>query len=354
MVNVAELVVRAIPDGIKETKGEVEDLEESVEKSTGAMEEQASSLARFSGKFAGAMSVAVTGLALASAGLLSQVPVVGEAFDGLAAVTAAVGRAMDLVLRPSLTKVTDELFDLAAGIDDADEDTRRLIGTLASLGTALVVAGAAFKALKVLGLTGPFAALAGIIKGALVTAAAALGISFGALAAILLVIIGLAVGLYVAYQKNLFGFRDIVNGVVAKVKEDFQELVDFLNGGWKEDLKNFKEGARLVFKGVKVLVAGYVDDIVDKWDSAVARIKSKVNSIMDFIEPVASAVGVDINTDSLNSTTANAGVNTSNKNTATDFRGRDFGMTVPVNLDGTRVEQNQGGIRKFSLNGRGL
>jgi hypothetical protein len=158
----------------------------------------------------------------------------------------------------------------------------------------------------------------------------------------------------VAYQKNLFGFRDIVDGVVAQAKEDFQELVDFLNGGWKEDLKNFKEGARLVFKGVKVLVANYVDDIVEKWDSAVQKIKQKVKSVLDFIAPVASAVGVNINTDGLGSTTSGTRANTSNNNTARDFRGRDSGMTVPVNLDGTRVEQNQGGIRKFSLNGRGL
>jgi len=354
MVNVAELVVRAIPDGIKETKGEVEDLEESVEESTGAMEEQAASLARFSGKFAGAMSVAVTGLALASAGLLSQVPVIGEAFDGVAAVTGSVARAMDLVLRPALTKVTDELFDLSAEIDNLSESQRKMVGIGGSLAVAIGLLGVAFKALKVSGALKGFTMLAGIMKGALAAAAAALGISFGALAAILLVIIGLAAGLYIAYQKNLFGFRDIVDGVVAQAKEDFQELVDFLNGGWKEDLKNFKEGARLVFKGVKVLVASYVDDIVDKWDSAVARIKSKVNSILDFIEPVASAVGVDVNTDGLSSTTANTAGNTSNTNTATDFRGRDFGMTVPINLDGTRVEQNQGGIRKFSLNGRGL
>jgi hypothetical protein len=318
------------------------------------MEEQASSLARFSGKFAGAMSVAVTGLALASAGLLSQVPVIGEAFDGLAAVTGAVGRAMDLVLRPSVTKVTDELFDLQAEIDNLSESQRKMVGIAGTLAAAIGLLGVAFKALKISGALKGFTLLAGIMKGALVAAAGALGISLGVLGAVILLLIGLAAGLYVAYQKNLFGFRDIVDGVVAQAKEDFQELVDFLNGGWKEDLKNFKEGARLVFKGVKVLVANIVDNIVAKWDSAVQKIKQRVKSVLDFIEPVASKVGVDINTDGLSSSTANTTGNTTNTNTATDFRGRDFGMTVPVNLDGTRVEQNQGGIRKFSLNGRGL
>ena len=116
MANAAEVVVRAKPEGIDETKEEVEGLSDSLEETTEGMESQAGRLAGFSKQFAGAMSAATTGLALAATSLLAKTPIIGELFEGLGSVIDAVALTLDRVLRPALAPVGDALFDLSDAI----------------------------------------------------------------------------------------------------------------------------------------------------------------------------------------------------------------------------------------------
>jgi hypothetical protein len=86
-----------------------EQVSESVEESTGLL----SSLAN---KFGGALSAIVAGVAVATAGLLSQVPILGEVVSGLTSVINAVAFQLDKRLRPVLGPVRDGLFELAQAI----------------------------------------------------------------------------------------------------------------------------------------------------------------------------------------------------------------------------------------------
>jgi len=105
--------------------------------------DSAAELEGFSERFAGAMSAAVTALAVGAAGLLSQVPVLGELFGGLGAIVDALAFQMDQVLRPVLSPLTDGMFNLSSAIFEADGVAGDIIGTLtAFVSAALVVAGA--------------------------------------------------------------------------------------------------------------------------------------------------------------------------------------------------------------------
>ena len=132
-MDVQELVVRAVPEGVSDTVDGLGEMTDQVEDSTDQMDEQASSMADLSEEFAGAMNVAVAGLAVASGFLLSRVPVLGEAFDGLFAIVDAVAFQMDSVLRPALMPLNDLFFSLSDTIFNADGVAGSLIGTLGTI-----------------------------------------------------------------------------------------------------------------------------------------------------------------------------------------------------------------------------
>jgi len=133
MVDVAEVVVRATPEGIDETQDKLEGLESSTEETTDELDETAAGLGGLSKKFGGAMGAIVGGLAVAVGGLLSQVPVLGELSDGIGAVIDSIAFKIDKRLRPAVSSVTDELFDLASDIDESDSIADAFLDTLQSL-----------------------------------------------------------------------------------------------------------------------------------------------------------------------------------------------------------------------------
>ncbi|UXF49855.1 hypothetical protein 7841G1D8_21 [Haloquadratum phage sp.] len=111
-----ELVVKALPEGFGETNDKLETTDEKFEEVSGSMEESTGLLSSLSNKFGGALSAIVAGVAVATAGLLSQVPILGEVVSGLSSVISAVAFQLDKRLRPVLGPVRDGLFELAQAI----------------------------------------------------------------------------------------------------------------------------------------------------------------------------------------------------------------------------------------------
>lgn len=114
--DVSNLIVRMRPEGVDETVQGLNTTEEATKETTEALDGQADAAEGFLQKFEGAMGAVIAGLAVASAGILSQVPVLGEAMSGLFSVVEALAFQLDGALRPSLGGVTDELFDLSGQI----------------------------------------------------------------------------------------------------------------------------------------------------------------------------------------------------------------------------------------------
>jgi len=111
-----ELVVKALPEGFGKTNDKLETTDEKFEEVSGSMEESTGLLSSLSNKFGGALSAIVAGVAVATAGILSQVPILGEVVSGLTSVINAVAFQLDKRLRPVLGPVRDGLFELAQAI----------------------------------------------------------------------------------------------------------------------------------------------------------------------------------------------------------------------------------------------
>ncbi|MDX1744984.1 MAG: hypothetical protein R3324_03525, partial [Halobacteriales archaeon] len=129
---VYELVVRIRPEGTEETQAELEEVQDKFEETADETEESAGMLERFSRKWKGALGVILGALTLAVGGIASQMPIVHDLMDGLAAVTESVALRLDEELRPALEGVVTGLFDLAEAIGDEDDDNTT-IGALVAL-----------------------------------------------------------------------------------------------------------------------------------------------------------------------------------------------------------------------------
>ena len=241
-MDVQELVVRAVPEGVSDTVDGLGEMTDQVEDSTDQMDEQASSMADLSKEFAGGVKTAAVGLAVAAGSLLSQVPVLGEVFDGLFAIVEAVAFQMDSVLRPALSGVTDFLFDIADAIFEADGGFGDIIGTLASVGGA---AGILLGVLKLLGV-----ALTGPLLGGIALVA-------GAIAA-----------LWLAWRENFGGIRDVAQDTIDNVSERFSDFVET----------------------VRPIVMGFLDTLESAWDSHGETIMDVVNFAFRTIGAVIETV----------------------------------------------------------------
>lgn len=200
MVTAEELLVKITPEGVGETRQELEGVEQAMEDTADSAGDSAEQLEGFSQKFAGAMTAAVAALAIGAAGLLSQVPVLGEAFAGLGAVVDAIAFQMDGVLRPAMSTVTTTLFEIANAIFEADGSMGQLVGRL-----------------------GTVASGAGLLVGALL----ALGVTItGPIAAAIAIASGLVVGLWTAWQTNFANIRGVVESTMDRISGRFQTFVD--------------------------------------------------------------------------------------------------------------------------------
>jgi len=185
-----ELAVALNPEGADETQEALDETEGSFEDTADAVDESADEMEGFSQRWRGAMTAIVSALSVAAAGLLSQVPAVGEAMAGLNAVVSAVAFQIDSGLRPALVPVTDVLFGLADAIFAADGATGTLIGVLGTLAVvgfavagALIAVGGLLPSLTISGVLGSVIGAMKTVAGALlgfVTGSLAAAAAFGA------------------------------------------------------------------------------------------------------------------------------------------------------------------------------
>jgi len=120
MPTAEELIVALKSEGAQEVNDDLKTTERRMEGTADAAEEQADRLGGFANKVKGAMAAIVAGLAIGAAGILSQVPVIGEAMAGLKAVFNALVIQIDKRLRPGITKLNKQFFQLANAIMQGD------------------------------------------------------------------------------------------------------------------------------------------------------------------------------------------------------------------------------------------
>jgi len=360
--SVAEVVVSAVPEGISDTTGQLEQMESTVQESTDSMEEQAGTMSDLSESFQGAMGAAVAGLAVAAGGLLSQVPVLGEAFSGLNAIVDAVAFQMDKVLRPVLTPLTNGFFKVSDAIFEADGIIGTIIGTLASVVTAIVAIGGpiALAAGKIFG----FATVWATVKGAVATAVGAIVSIIGgipaAIAGLIIAIAAFAVG----YLTNWKGLRDktnqIVSSIVNFVVDGFKGLVE--NGlSFLSDLVNRGVG---FFNTLADNLATWAEDVASDavdWGKGIidGLVSGLKNAITSGGSKIKELLGLDdISTSGVSSSAFNFdSISTGNLDTSVsqgeDFIGSVGSGETTIMLDGREINKGVGRIRKDTLNRRG-
>lgn len=136
MPTAEEIVVALRSEGAEETQSDLQGVDEQLDETKGSLSDTSDEMQGFSRKMRGAMRSVIAGLAVAAAGLLSQVPVIGEAFSGLRAIFDALVLQIDSELRPGLTGLTNDLYDVAAAIHGGEE-TQGLLPALVDVGEEL-------------------------------------------------------------------------------------------------------------------------------------------------------------------------------------------------------------------------
>jgi phage-related protein len=412
MADAAEVVVRAKPEGIDETKEEVEGLSDSLEDTTEGMKSQAGRLAGFSKQFAGAMSAATTGLALAATSLLSKVPIIGELFDGLGAVIGAVALSLDAVLRPALTPVGDALLNLSDAILTADPSLQRLIGSVAALltgagvlklATFLPIIGDGFAKLNggILKLITRSVGLKAALKG-LLTPLTALSIP-------MLLLVGVIAALALAFATNFGDIRgvatdtfkkiqQVINDFVARVGPTVDSLLEKINGAFGTNLQDMEDVANVVFKAIGFLIVGTVDlilttleallmfldgdftggleafaeffkrtfkslpgpvkdvvqEIIDEVTGLVNSVTEKIDTVTSGIDSVAGKIDIETPFGPDSGGGGGGGGGGGATPDGTGFIGSGRPESPPIYLDSLRVDQQQGRARKSNANVRGV
>lgn len=128
-----ELVVAVSPEGTDETSDALEDVEDGFQETADTAEETSGDLDEFSRRWKGAMNVITASLAIAAAGLLTQVPIVSDLMDGLMAIVESVGLQIDDLLRPALGGLTNDLFEIAEAIEENEGPLGTVVGLLGTL-----------------------------------------------------------------------------------------------------------------------------------------------------------------------------------------------------------------------------
>jgi hypothetical protein len=127
MADVAEVVVRATPEGMDEVNEDIQQMEQGLADSTDEMDGSAEAMAALSQKFKGAMATTVAALAVGVGGILSQVPVMQELADSIGSVIDSIALKLDEKLRPTISDVTDEVYDFSDAIAESDSNLEILL-----------------------------------------------------------------------------------------------------------------------------------------------------------------------------------------------------------------------------------
>lgn len=279
---ISELLVKITPDGVSETTDALEEQSQQFEDTAETAEEQTGRLEDFADSWQGAMATVVAGLAVAAAGLMSQVPVLGELFAGLQAIVQALAFQMDQVLRPVLQPIAQGMFGIANAISSAQGIWGTFIGivsTLVSLALILIPAIAAVGAqLGVWASTaaGVIAILGKIISviGTVISVIASLVAAVGAVP----ILIAAAVAAAIA---AIYIFRD---EIWAALTAAGQAILDFTNNAidWIQHMasKILTRAGKLASEFV-TWAQNLADDIGRKFRSLATTARNKVKDMAD-------------------------------------------------------------------------
>ena len=298
----------------------------------------AEELEGFSQRFQGAMSAAVAALAVASGGLLSQVPVIGELMSGLFSIIEAVAFQMDSVLRPVLSPITDQMFDWANAIFEADGALGTLIGvvgSLISIGTVVITTVAA------IGSTiGVWASTTAGVVSILGTLVGAVGTVVGAIASLpvaLVAAVAAIVAFAAAYALNLGGVRDKTDELLGQIWQFFLDLGSDLVD-WAGDLASdaFEWGRNLI------------DSFINGIKAAIGRLRDFLGDLRD----IGASVGISV--PDLGSLGGGSGGNGGGASSRPRFGAATGGGSGGSQIDGRQITESTGRYRSGSPNRRGL
>jgi len=364
MPSIAELVVSAKPDGVSEVESEMDSLEKSTEETTENLDQSAGKLGGLAQAFKGGMMAIVGGLAIAVGGVLTQVPVLGEALDGLKAIFTSLGLQLDQKLRPFMSDLTQELFDLSDAIAQGDyKKAKKELGDIVSV----------FKGVDV-----------GGIIDSLVSGLRSLAgdVNFEELAKRFIDfrdnVLNNVIDAIANFAKNLKveDVKSAVSTYIRILKDSFSSLIG--NVDWLQLLISIATLMGKIGEGVgKAIKNEIVDPLIskigEKFGDAVSAAKQWGKDIIDEI-----IKGIEAKASELKS--AVGGITIAGDLTVADIAEGDFdiggnsednesGTTNPyanggfigsrgnnsgdVYLDGRRVNYNQGRYRKDALNRRG-
>ncbi|QLG62835.1 hypothetical protein [Halorarum salinum] len=362
-----ELAVQMRPEGIGETQSGLEGVGGQFDETAGSVGDSASEMEGFSQAWAGAMSAIVAGLAVAAAGLLTQVPVIGELMASLVSVIQAVAFQMDGVLRPVITPLADFFYQLSAAIFEAEGIMGTIIGVVASVAAILTTVVGVIAAVGaqlgvfastgagVISILGSIASAIGTVVGIIAAAIA----SIGALAAAVVVAVAAIVAFAAAYLTNFRGVRDKTDAFVA----DMAAAISGFVSDAVSALAGLAGDALDWMQGMASNIGDVFTDLLDsarEWGaSLITRLVEGIRSMMPNLQGmlnqnVVAGVSVGDVVGGIGSGASAAGQAAGSAASQARQFGAQRNVTITNQMDGRRVDRATGRYGKDRGVRRGL
>lgn len=391
MTEVSELVVAAKPEGLEETADGFEEIQDGVQETANEMQETTGQFEDLQSRWQGAMGAIVAGLAVATGGILSQVPILGEAMSALGGIAAATGFQIDRLARKlgaegltnSLFNAQTWIFNLEGAAADLFAATAALTTGVISLTSAIAGLGALIPGLSAFGavstvfstlagwVTTLTTAFVGFISGSL-AAAAALGAFIGTLGVAILEVTGvldavrglgetIGSGLpswvrdgLLAVSSLFIGTLGVIGGFILGFVQGFLEgglsegidravstsieVLDVFVGAWKRTVDNIKSAIEMLI--------GFVGDMVNEIANQLDRLSDRIDSVSDRI-PGSISGGISIGGLDIGGGGGDSGGGGNDGFTA------QRSQTANVYMDGRNLTNNTGRYRSDRTSRRG-
>jgi len=153
--DVADITVAVDAAGAEMAETKLQGVEDQLGDTADEMDDTTDGLGALSERWGGAVTAIMTGLSVATAGLLSQVPVIGQTMDLLGGIIEQIALKIDSDLRPSTTGLHEDLAELQGEVADSE-------GTFDALDTALTGVNNAFDAFTVQAIQSKIESLTGV------------------------------------------------------------------------------------------------------------------------------------------------------------------------------------------------
>jgi len=294
MPTAEELVLAIRSEGVSDTRSELEGVEQTMDETAESAGDSAEELSGFSESFAGAMTAAVTALAVGGAALLSQIPILGEAFAGVAAIAQALAFQIDQLARQlGAGAFVDKAFEAANFLYELEGVAGDVAGAFAAIVSVAAIVGAAMLKFGVSAgaLVAKLSPLIAAVKGVVAAIAAIVGVSVSTVAAIGVLIAAIA-ALAAALIFNIGGARDKTVAAIGMI-------IDVLG-----DLAAGARAKLMGFVGLAGDLVEWADNIASdayQWGTNligrfIAGIREALSAAGDFLGDIEAAVGIDFPT----------------------------------------------------------